>query len=840
MKNPNRPSKKGPGRLSKKSTAGPGSLNPLPVEALRWRCDPGTLSFDSSADIEPVAGVIGQDVAVEAMQFGLETSAPGQNIFVRGLSGTGRLTLVHRLLEDIRPACPVIKDCCYVHNFSQPEQPRLITLPAGRGREFQRRVGKLADFIRNNLSTALSSEGITARRSALDKAAQARLKELIQPFEQTLHEAGLTFVNVEAGPVSQTVVFPLVDGKAIPPEEFDRLHAQGEITDDQYTAVRDSYARFEQELTELNEKATEVRREHDEAVGKLLEESARYVLGRIVGSIQAVFPDPEIGGFLGEVVDDVVQHRLGGLDDETDFARLYRVRVVLEHKSDAACPIIVETAPTLRNLLGTVDVDIEPSEEIRPTHLGIRAGSLLRADGGFLVLEDRDILSEPKAWKALKRALRTGRLEFAAPDVAFPGWAPALKPEPIEINVKVIMLGDPETYFLLDAYDPDFPQLFKVLADFDTVIPRDEAGVNQYAAVLARIAGEEELPPFDRTAVAALAEQGARIAARSGKLTTRFGRVADIARESAFVARKRDPQQSEGGATVVTVDDVREAIQRGKRRADLPSRRFRELVADGTIRVDTRGSTVGQINGLAVLQAGPMVYGFPMRITATIGPGTAGVINIEGEAALSGAIHTKGFYILGGLLRFLLRTDHPLAFDASVAFEQSYGEIDGDSASGAEICCLLSTLTDIPLRQDVAMTGAIDQMGHVLAVGAVNEKIEGFFDTCRDLGTIGTQGVIIPKANAGDLMLREDVVEACAAGEFHVYVVETVHEALELLTRMPPGVRDANGQYPKGTVLGVAVERAHEYWLKAARPPSRTGRGDHKKGSRTRRVAKRK
>jgi ATP-dependent Lon protease len=444
----------------------------------------------------------------------------------------------------------------------------------------------------------------------------------------------------------------------------------------------------------------------------------------------------------------------------------------------------------------------------------IRPGSLLRADGGFLIIEDREIMDEPDAWKGLKRALRTGRVQIMPPEAIMPGWSTSLKPEAIEVNVKVLLLGDPMTYHLLDEHDPDFSQLFKVLVDFDSVIPRNAEGARHYGDVLARIACEEKLLPFDRTAVAALVEHGARIAGMAGKLSARFGRIADVAREAALIAKNRCSRVVEG-------DDVRRSVYRRKRRADLPSRRFREFVADGTIKIDTRGAVVGQINGLAVLQAGPIVYGFPTRLTATIGPGTAGVINIEREAALSGAIHTKGFYILGGLLRQLLRTEHPLAFDASVAFEQNYGAIDGDSASGAEICCLLSSLTGIPLRQDLAMTGAIDQKGHLLAVGAVDEKVEGFFEACRDLGPLPTQGVIIPKSIAPDLMLRHDVVEACRAGEFHVYAVDTVQEALELLTGIPAGAPDAKGRFPKGTVLGAAVERAREYWRRASASSSR-------------------
>ncbi|MCP4656282.1 MAG: AAA family ATPase [bacterium] len=348
--------------------------------------------------------------------------------------------------------------------------------------------------------------------------------------------------------------------------------------------------------------------------------------------------------------------------------------------------------------------------------------------------------------------------------------------------------------------------------DFDSVIDRDDDGAKKYGGVLARIAREEELPPFHRTAVAALAEHGARVAGLHGKLTARFGRIADIAREAAFLARKAE-QETVSAANVV------EAITRTRQRAELPSRRFRELLCDGTIHVQISGEVVGQVNGLAVIRTGPLTYGFPARITASIGAGTAGIIDIEGQAALSGSIHTKGFHILGGLLRHLLQTDHPLAFSASLAFEQSYGSIDGDSASAAEICCLLSALTATPVRQGIAITGSIDQLGRVQAIGGVNEKIEGFYDTCRCAGMSGEQGVIIPRSNAGDLMLRRDVVDACTEGRFHVYAVESVHQALEALTGVPAGERGEDGDYPEGTLLATAVEKAREFWLKSLQKP---------------------
>ncbi len=785
---------------------GPVALRP---EALRWRCDPRLLTFETTDDLEPPRGIVGQEHAIEALRFGLETRAAGQNVFVRGLAGTGRMTLVRRLLEELQPTCPLARDRCYVHNFAQPDRPTLISLPRGRARRFKRLVDELVDFIRDDLGQALGAERIRERKEAIDEAARDEVRAVVAPFEKALQAAGLALVTIPMGPVMHSAIFPVVDGKPIAPQEFDVLHQQGRINDVEYNRYGERAASFEKELQEVNRRVHEIRRRHAQTVGPFLEREARAILGEFTRQIAEELDDPAVSAFLEGLVDDVVERRLHGQGDES--MRSYRVNVLSSRGSDESCPIIVEHAPTMTNLLGIVDRDVGPMGALHSDHLMIRAGSLLLADGGYLILEARDVLVEPGAWKVLMRTLRTGMLEIVPPEYSMPWWTPSLKPEPVDLDVRVVLLGDSELYHLLDAHDPDFPHLFKVLADFDSVMPRGPEGIAHYAAVLARLVREEKLPPLDRTAVAALIEHGARIAAQGGKLTARFGRVADLAREGAYLASKN-------GRMRITGDDVREAVRRTKRRADLPSRRFRELLADGTIRLQTAGAAVGQVNGLAVLQAGPLTYGFPARITATIGPGTAGVINIEREATLSGAIHTKGFYILGGLLRHLLQTGHPLAFTASIAFEQSYGGIDGDSASGAEICCLISALTDVPVRQDVAVTGAIDQHGNILSVGAVNEKIEGFFDTCRDMGLTGTQGVMIPRSNAGDLMLREDVLEACAAGRFHVYVVSTIHEALELLTGMQAGRRNEQGEYAEGTLLEIAVMRAHSYWLQAAGP----------------------
>lgn len=780
---------------------------------LRWSCDEAWLPFTSTDEVEPLRGVVGQDDAIEALRFGLEVNGPGQNVFVRGLPGAERLGLVRQLVDDIRPTCPLVDDRCYVHNFTHPDHPRLLSVPRGQGLALSHRIEALITFIQRDLGPFLASDALRTQRAALDDHLQDAIRRVGGPLEEELQANNLVLVPLQAGNTVQPTLRPVIDGQPITPERFHELRVQGSIDDAMAERIYDQIAVLSQKVAALSEQIAQIQQSHRENVQQLYAQEARRMLQTQGRPISEAFPQPAVAHFLTELIEDVVTRRLPTLADDTTFTHLYRVNVVLPHGPDEPCPLVVESAPTMTNLLGLIEREWLPGGAVRSDHLMIRAGALLRADGGFLILEARDVLAEPGAWKVLVRTLRSRRLEIIPAELAGAWAGPMLTPEPIDINVKVVLLGDPGLYALLDTQDADFAQLFKVLADFDTSIARDQAGVRAYAGYLAQMVQEEKLLPFTRDAVVGLTESGARIAARRDRLTTQFSRLADIAREAAFLARRAQ-------APAVTGAHIQETIQRRRYRADLPARSFRKLVAEGTLRIQTRGTEVGQVNGLAVMHAGPLTYGFPARITATIAPGTAGTINIEHEAALSGAIHTKGFYILGGLLRFLLRPSHPLAFSASIAFEQSYGGIDGDSASGAEMCCLLSALTDVPLRQDLAMTGAIDQLGHIEPIGAASNKIEGFFDTCQDAGLTGTQGVLIPRANLGDLMLRHDVVAACEAGRFHVYAVETIQQALELLTGRAAGTRDAEGHYPEHTLLRLATERAYAYWQMVSRRPS--------------------
>ncbi|MEZ6092727.1 MAG: AAA family ATPase [Pirellulaceae bacterium] len=785
----------------------------LAPEQLRWICDPERFAFSSTRDLEITDTILGQDTAREALVFGIECLAYGQNIFVRGVRGTGRITLVRQVLKQLKPQTDQKRDRCSVHNFRQPDRPRLITLAAGTAPAFKKRVGELVDFVQDGLLKALDSEPHLSRREKIKLDVQKEIRAISEPLEKQLAENGMALVTVQQGPVNSTVIFPVIDGEPIPPEQLQQLIAQGKADQENLTRYEEKLPEFQKELDRVSREMSAAFRDARHTINRLKQDAARQLLSGFTNTITSEFKSDSVNVFIEEIIKDVVENRLSpDEEDEQPVDELYGVNIIISHNDLTNSPVVEEVVPNLINLLGTVEVTYGSQTPVSD-YRGIRGGAILNADSGYLLLDAEDLLNEPGAYRALTRTLRTRHLEIVPPEIGWLKMSALVQPEPIPVNLRVILVGDVSTFYQLDYHDPDFSELFKVLADFDDQLPRDDHSLQHYAIVIGRMVQAENLTHFDKTAIAALVEHGSRIVSRSERLTAKFGRIADIAREAAFIAKKEN-------AELVTGDHVRECVRRTRKRASLPSRRFQEMVDNRTIQVDTSGSVVGQINGLAVIHSGPLTYGFPARITASIGPGTAGLINIEGSARMSGSIHTKGFQILGGLLRNLLKTNHPLSFSASITFEQSYGGIDGDSASGAEMVCLLSALTGIPIRQNLAMTGAIDQLGHLQAIGGVNEKIEGFFDACNHAGLTGDQGVVIPKSNAGDLMLRHDVVEAAKAGKFHVYAVETIHEAIELFTGIPTSPSDS-GTYPDNSLLGIAVQKARDYWEKTLAAPAR-------------------
>jgi len=775
------------------------TVEPLSAEDCRWRCDPDALGFETTSDVEPRHRILGQEDAVEALQFGLKNRYRGDNVFVRGLSGFGRMALINQMIGDIADGDFETPDRCYVHNFDSPDQPRVLSLPPGRGREFRRAMDEFAEFVRTDLPAYFSSDLIKGKQKQFFASSQEEIQALGKPLDEELRNAGLTLVPVQVGQNMVPVIMPVENGKPISFEEMQRRRLEGEISEDEFQALSEKISGFEKQLNELGEQVSSLQVEQQEKLQKMMADEARSYVRARMAIIRQRFRLPEVDEFLASTEEDLINQRLLNGEDQLDYSRFYRVNLIATHSRSGKRPVISIANPTMANLLGTIETEFtQLGNATRSDHLMIKPGALLQADGGFLIVEAREILSEPGAWSVLLRTLRTGLFDMTNLDPLGFWPVPRLKPEAIPIDLKVILVGDPEIHAMLSTYEPRFVDLFKILADFSDTIPRDAGGFQAYSTMLSRLVERDDLLPMDKSAVATLIEHGARICAQGDRLTTRFGRIAEIAREASFLARQ-------AGNEIVVAAEVEASIARSKHRADLPARRFRRMIANRTIRIETDGEQVGQVNGLALTSTGSLVYGFPTRITATIGPGNAGMINIERESDLSGAIHTKGFMILSGLLRTTLELDHPMAFSASIAFEQSYGGIDGDSASGAEFCCLISALTDFPLNQQMAMTGAVDQKGNMLPIGGVTEKVEGFYDACRALGFTGSQGVIIPDTNVRELMLREDVVEAVAAGEFSICPISRIEQALEIF------MSKSYGGGPD-SILEVAKKKAHDYY----------------------------
>ncbi len=780
----------------------------LSAAACRWRCDAGVLGFETTAELKPIYSIMGQDEAVEALRFGLQNRFTGDNIFVRGLSGFGRMALIDQMISEIASGPVNSQDRCYIYNFENPDQPGLLNLPVGRGREFKRLMDEFADFVGTDLPAFLTSDMLVSRQKQLVSTMQEEIKALGEPFEAELSEAGLALVPVQVGQNMMPAILPVIDGKPVPFEEVQKHRMVGQLSEEAFRAWGEKISGFHNEMAKLNEAVTNIQLVHQDKMRHLIADEARQFVQQRLGRVRKRFALPQVQTFLDAIVEDLIDNRLLDGNTKPEFARDYRVNLILCHGDGDPAPVVSINNPTMVNLVGKIDTGFaQNGMPSHSDHMMIKPGALLEADGGYLIIEAREILLEPGAWSILLRTLKTGMFDMSSAEAPSFLPIPRLRPEPVPVDIKVILVGDPDTYFALDQYEPRFPSLFKILADFGDTIVRDDQGFQSYANMVCRLVERDHLLAFDKTAVASLIEHGARICAQNGRLTSQFGRIADISREASFIA-------GEAHHDNVLAEDIQLSIERSKRRADLPARRFRRMVAEGALLIQVSGEEVGQINGLAVTSAGPLVYGIPMRITASIGPGSAGMINVERESSLSGSVHTKGFLIQGGLLRHLLRLDHPMAFSASIAFEQSYGGVDGDSASAAEFCSLISSLTQTPIRQDFAMTGAIDQKGNIMPIGAVTEKVEGYFDACNAVEFTGTQGVIIPRSNQGELMLRQDVVDAVAEGRFQIHAITRIEQALELFT----GVDVGDLEHPaEGTLLAIARQKAGEYWNTAIR-----------------------
>jgi lon-related putative ATP-dependent protease len=784
----------------------------LPAEALRATCDPATLPFSSTGDLVPLEGMIGQDRAVSATAFGVGIRDQGYNLFALGPARTGKTSVMKRVLAGAADREPTPSDHCYVHNFDDGYRPTALSVPASRGRELRLAMERLVEESKARLQRVFDSEEFERQKSQILEELSRRQQEEMSRFEEAARAERFAVLRSPSG----VAVAPAPRGEPLTTEQYEALpepikqqvQARGAVLHEKLDATLRQIRQFERQARLAHEKLV-----HDvaaAAVRQLIQEVREQFAGLAA-----------VEEYLDEVGKDMVAHAeefrtlaegkpgLPFLPAPGGFLDRYRVNVLVDRSQGHGAPVVLETNPTYGNLVGRVEHRVHFGSLVTDFTL-IKAGALHRANGGYLILEALDVLKNPLAWDALKKALKNRFVRIEDP---LEEWrlasATGLAPEPIPLSVKVVLIGSPLLYYLLWAHDEDFRELFKVKVDFDDSMPRTRESEVLYARFIGNICREEGLRPFTADGVGRLIEHSSRLVADQGRLTSRLGDVLDLIRESAFWAGQR-------GHPHVRGEDVSDAIARKVERENLLEERTRRLIGEGVLLVDTDGAAVGQVNGIAVLSLGDRAFGRPSRITARTFAGEPGVVDIEREAKLGGRIHSKGVMILSGFVAGRYAREQPLALSASLAFEQHYEEIDGDSASSAELYALLSSLTGIPLDQGLAVTGSVNQLGEVQPVGGINEKIEGFFDVCRARGLTGRQGVVIPEANARHLMLREDVVQAVREGKFHVHAVSTVDEGLTLLTGRSAGRRGPDGRFPEGSV-NAAVEEALEANVKRLR-----------------------
>ena len=794
----------------------------LPPEKLRWRCDPAKIPFSTTAEIEPTGGDLGQERALRALRMGVEMTASGYNLFVCGLSGTSRGGMIVRMIEEMHPASEPAPDRCYVNNFKNSDRPRLLTLARGQANAFKKEVESGIDFLRRRIPQVFEGEPFQRQKTRIVERFTQREKELMDDFTRRIAREQFALGRMQVGAVALPEIFPVLEGQMVPIEEIPKMVQEGKLENVMAEEIERKYDQFRQEFTVVYRRTLSLSRELASEMSYLEQEAASVLVDGVIEELKEKYPSPPIAEYLEEVRHHILDNldpfkeREGEEDQqppsegggapraeriERDPFRVYGVNVILAHNEHEGCPVIFETIPAYANLFGTVHRSYDARGGAwNSDFMDLRGGSLLRADGGFLVMYSLDALTEPGVWRTLKRTLNHGKLEIQPVDTFFPFGASPLKPEPIDVHVKIILIGDREMYELLYDYEDDFKKIFKVRVEFDEEMKWNDEVFRHYGGRLRKLVDDEKLLHFDRSAVATILEHGVRLAGRRGKITARFFDLADLARESCYVARHK-------GGNLITAEHVRQALDAKIDRHNLLETKLREMIEQNLVFIDTDGGRIGQVNGLSVLQIGGYAFGKPVRITAAVALGKNGIINIERESNLSGRLHDKGVQIISGYLRRTFAQDKPLSLSASVCFEQSYSGVDGDSASSTEIYALLSALSDLPIRQDLAVTGSVNQMGDVQPIGGVNEKIEGFYDVCRLKGLRGAQGVLIPAENVEELMLRDDVIAAVAQGQFHIYPVSTIEQGIEILTGVPAGKRDSAGKFESDSIFAQADAR---------------------------------
>jgi predicted ATP-dependent protease len=779
-------------------------------EALRKICPPESLPFASTDELEALEEIVAQDRAVQAITFGIGVRSAGFNLFALGPPGTGKATAVRRFLNREAAKLPTPPDWCYVNNFADPHRPKTIKLQPGRAKVFQQHCERMVEDFKTGIPRAFETEAYEQQKNTITQAAEKEQGRELEGLKERVEARGFGLAKTPSG----LAAVPVLRGKPLDPET---LNSMEEAARQEFKVRQEA---VQNDVTATMRRIREIEKDSRAKLEGLDREVASSVVGRLMEEIREKYTDTrEIVAHFDAIQEDVVGHvdlfrkAAGGQAGPMEILALaqlgrdpfdrYRVNVLVEHGDGEGAPVVVEPHPTCQNLLGRIE---------HHAHMGalftdfmmVKAGALHRANGGFLVIEVLELLKQYFSWDPLKRTLKNKCIKIEEPGEQFRMVSTVtLEPEPIPLEVKVVLLGSPWLYYLLYYYDPEFAELFKVKVDFGFRVGRTPENVQAFARVLATCCREEGLRSFNRSGVAKLVEHSSRMVEDQERLSTSFGEILDVAREASFWAERT-------GHDRVAAEDVTAAIHARIFRSNRIEELLQDMILEGTLLIDTQGAMVGQVNGIAVIPLGDYMFGKPSRITARTFLGRGGIVDIEREAKTGGRIHSKGVLILSGYLGGRYAGRMPLTMSASVALEQLYEEVEGDSASSAELYAILSSLSGLPIKQGLAVTGSVNQHGEVQAIGGVNAKIEGFFDVCKARGLTGDQGVLIPTSNARNLMLREDLIEAVRQGQFHIYPARTIDEGISLLTGVPAGEVKPDGTYPEGTVNFLVHKRLKE------------------------------
>ena len=782
-------------------------IRKLSANELRCNCDPQMMDWKSSAEVGSKGTIIGQDRAVRAMRFGLDIQDKGFNIFVAGRPGTGRTTAIERFLDEIASTKPTPDDWCYVHSFDDSYRPHAIRLPAGQAHEFQKDIEGLIKLIAQEIQAAFEGEQYANERENALKSFQEQKEQLIENVGEFAQKNGF---GLQATPMG-VIPIPIKDGKPMSDKDFLAL------SEDDRNRLKQTQEKIQNEVENVLRQTRALDNSAQDALKKLDQQVVHFVLHQLMENLLEKYKEqPDVLAHLQAIEDNILDN-VAKFKPESEEKQLqlpgpkrtptdrYRVNVIVDNSKLQGAPVIVEMNPTYSNLFGRIEQEAFMGALVTDFTL-IRGGSLHKANGGYLVLPAEDVIRNPFTWESLKRCLRNSEIAIEQPIEAPVFTTKSLRPEPIPLNAKVILVGRGEIYQLLLAYDEHFNELFKVKADFDSQMDRTDAHIQDYASFVCTLCETENLIHLDPSGMARVVEHGSRLAEDQDKLSTRFGEIADVIREASYYARQDKVE-------LVTAAHIEQAIEERYFRSALIQERIQEMITKDVIKIDVTDEAVGQVNGLSVLQLGDISFGQPSRITASIGLGEEGVVNVEREAEMSGPTHTKGVLILSGYLAQEFARDKPLSLNAHLVFEQNYGGVDGDSASSAELYSILSALSRVPVKQGIAVTGSVNQKGQVQAIGGVNEKIEGFYAVCKAKGLTSKQGVMIPDSNVSNLMLKQEILDAVQADQFHIWSVGSIEDGIEVLTGVSAGKKENGNFAPEGVYAKVdqrLVEMAEE------------------------------